>query len=99
MGRGAIRFDSFQNIKDVANGEIFRSLVRKMSCLTAITQTTNELQISEMIDIMNELHIPQMYLIMIVETLNTTKLSEKNINFNVMINHKGKGVNNQYLFL
>lgn len=92
LGRGTIRFRSFQKLKNVAYGEIFRSQARSMYCLTTITQTTNELQISEMIDIMSELHIPQRYLIIFVDTLNTTKLSKITINFNVMINHKGKGV-------
>ena len=82
-------------MKKVANDQIFRSLARRMSCLTTITLTRNELQISEMIDIINELHIPRKYLIIFADTLNTTYLSEKMINFNVMINHKGKGINIQ----
>ena len=53
---------------------------------------TNELEISEMIDIINELPIPKKYLITFVETLDTTKLPERTINFNVIINHRGKGI-------
>ena len=52
----------------------------------------NELEISEMIDITNELPITKKYLITFVETLDTTKLPERTINFNVMINHRGEGI-------
>ena len=86
--------NSFQNMKNMAYGEIFKSLVKRMSCLTTITYTTNEVQVSEMIEVMNELQLPQKYLIIFMETLNITKLSGRMINFNVMINHKGKGVHN-----
>ena len=93
MGRGTIRFNSFKAMKIVAHGQIFRSLAREMSCLTIITQTINGLQISELIDIINELHIPQKYLIIFAETLNTTYLSERLINIEVMIYNVGKGIN------
>ena len=92
LGRGIIRFDSFQNLKNMAHGEILRSLVKRMSCLTTITQMTNESEISEMIDIINELPIPKKYLITFVETLDTMKMPERTINFNVMIYHRGKGI-------
>ena len=84
-------FDSFQHMENVAYGDIFRSVIRRMSCLMTITQMTNEMQISEMINVMNELHVTQKYLVILIDTLNTTMLTKRTINFNVMIYHRGKG--------
>ena len=88
-----MKFDSFENMKNVAYGEIFRSLIRRMSCLMTITQMRNEMQISEMIDVMSELHVPQKYLVILIDTLtlDTTIVTKKTINFNVMIYHRGQG--------
>ena len=53
---------------------------------------SNELEVSKMIDMIHELKIAQKYLIVIMDTLNTTMLGERSINFNVMINHRDAGV-------
>ena len=81
-------FDSIQNLKNVAYGDKFRSVIRRMSCLMIITQMTNEMQISEMIDVMNELHVPKKYLVILIDTLNTTMVTKRTINFDVMIYHR-----------
>ena len=88
---GTVKFDSFQNMKNVANGEIFRSLIRRMSCLMTITQMRNEMQTSEMIDVMNGLHVPQKYLVILVDTFNTSMVTKRTFNFNMMIYHRGEG--------
>ena len=84
-------FDSFQNMMNVAYGDTFRSVIQKMSCMMTITQVTNEMQISEMIDVMNELHVAQKYLVILIDTFNTAMVIKRTINFNVMIYHKGEG--------
>ena len=91
-------FDSFQNMKNVAYGEIFGSVSRSMSCLMTITQMSNEMQISEMIDVMNELHVPQKYLVILINTLNTTMVTKRTINFDVMIYHR-EGIPTCYTIL
>ena len=84
-----MKFDSYQNMKNVANGEIFRSLITRMSCVMIITQMRNEMQISEMIDVMSELHVAQKYLVILIDTFNTAMVTKRTINFNVMIYHRG----------
>ena len=86
-----MKFDSFQKMKNVAYGEIFKSSLRRMSCLMTITQMRNEMQISEMIEIMNEQHVAQKYLVILIDTFNTAMVTKRTINFNVMIYHKGEG--------
>ena len=51
----------------------------------------NELEVSKLIDIMHELLIDHKYLTIIMDTLDTSLLHEKSINFNVIINHRGEG--------
>ena len=86
-----MKFDSFQNMKNVASGEIFRSLIRRMSCLMTITQMRNEMEISEMIDVMNELQVPKKYLVILVDTFNTSMVTKRTINFNMMIHQRREG--------
>ena len=62
-----------------------------MSCLAAVVDVNNELEVSKLIDIMHELQINHKYLTVIMDTLNTSLLHEKSINFNVIINHRGEG--------
>ena len=92
-------FDSFQNMMNVAYGHTFRSVIQKMSCMMTITQVTNEMQIPEMIDVIYELHVPQIYLVILIDTLNTTMVTKRTINFNVMIYHRGEGGPNCYIIL
>ena len=86
-----MKFDSFQKMKNVAYGEIFKSSLRRMSCLMTITQMRNEMQISEMIDVMNELHVARKYLVILIDTFNTAMVTKRTMNFNVMIYHRGEG--------
>ena len=64
-----------------------------------ITQVTNEMQISKMIDVIHESHVPQKYLVILIDTLNTTMVTKRTINFNVMIYHIGEGGPNCYIIL
>ena len=86
-----MKFDSFQKMKNVAYGEIFKSSLRRMSCLMTITQLRNEMQISEMIDVMNELQVPKKYLLILVDTFNTSMVTKRTINFDMMIYNRRKG--------
>ena len=74
------------------DGEKFRSLIAKMSCLIALTEMRNELEVSKMIDFMHDFKIAEKHLIIFMDTLNTTMLGERGINFNVMINHRKTGM-------
>ena len=66
-----------------------------MSCLVAVVDLSNEMEVSTLIDIMHELQIDHKYLTIIMDTLDTSQLHEKSINFNVIINHRGEGNYNQ----
>ena len=95
LGKGSIKFESFNQLKHQADGEKLRSLLMSMSCLMTIIEMSNEMHLSEMIDIVNGLQIAKKYLIIYIEMLNVTMLANRTINFNVMINHRGKGVLNK----
>ena len=92
-----MKFQSFQNLLEIKDGEKFRSLRAMMSCLVTITEMSNESEVSKMIDIMHEFKIAQKHLIIFMDTLNTTLLSERTVNYNVMINHRGTGVLNVHM--
>ena len=97
LGRGAIKFQSFQNLLEVEDSKKFRSVTSRMSCLMTVAEMSNELEVSKMIEIIHELKIAQKYLIIFIDTLNTTVLHERTINFNVMINHGETGVLNVHV--
>ena len=90
FGRGAVKFQRFQNLWHEQDGEAFRSLTTKMSCLIAVAEMSNELEVAKLMDIMHDLKIAQKHLIVVMDTFNTTMLAKRRINFNVMINHRGK---------
>ena len=84
----------FQNLGELLNvkeGEKLKSMTARMSCLMTMTQMNNELDVSKLIDVTNELKISNKYLIIFMETLNATLLRKKVINFNVRIHHKESG--------
>ena len=97
LGRGAIKFQSFQNLLQAGDSKKFRSMTLRMSCLMTVAEISNELEVSKMIEIIHELKIAQKYLIIFIDTLNTTLLHERTINFNVMINHGKTGVLNVHV--
>ena len=57
-----------------------------------IAEMKNEAEMSQLIDIVNEIRVSEKYLIIYIDTLNTVLLQNKTINFNVMINHRDTGV-------
>ena len=94
-GRGTTKFQNFENLLKAKDDGTLGSLEKTMSCLVAVVDVNNELEVSKLIDIMHELQINHKYLTVIMDTLNTSLLHEKSINFNVIVNHRGKG-NNHY---
>ena len=62
-----------------------------MSCLITLAELSNELELITLIEIMNKFKIAKKYLIVTMDTYDTTLFPETIINFNVMINHREKG--------
>ena len=62
-----------------------------MSCLMVIARKHNESEVSQLMDIVNEFRIEKKYLLIFLETFNTTFLRKKTINFNVIISHREPG--------
>ena len=92
LGKGSIKFQNFHQLKHEADGMKLRSVLMSMSCLMTVTEMSNEMHLSEIIEIINGLQIAKKYLIIYIKTLNITMLANRTINFNVMINHRRKGV-------
>ena len=94
FGRGAIKFQRFQNLLQAKDGEEFRSLTTIMSCLMVVAEMSNELEVAKLMDIMHDYKIAKKHLIIFMDAFNTTSSmwSERRINFNVMMHHRGKGM-------
>ena len=88
---------SFQNLYEVKNDGKFRSLIARMSCLVTVAVMQNYAEISQLIDIVNEIRVSKKYLIIFTDTLDATLMQKRTINFNVIINHRHKGVFYAYL--
>ena len=67
------------------------SIMESISCLTTIVQAKNDLEASQMIDIVKQLRVPQKHLIITIPELNINYLQNLTINFNVMIKPQTKG--------
>ena len=83
---------SFQNLYEVTKYGKFRSLMARMSCLVTIAVMRNDAEMSQLIDIVNEIRVYKKYLIIFADTWNTTLMQKRTINFNVNINHRGRGM-------
>ena len=56
-----------------------------------IARKHNESEVSQLIDIVNDLWIEKKYLVVFLETFNATFLKKKTANFNVIINQEEPG--------
>ena len=91
LGRGTIKFQNLGKLMEVKESKKFMSMTARMSCLVTMTQMNNDLEVSQLIDVMNELKIPKKYLIISMKTLNATLLEKKAITFDVIIHHMESG--------
>ena len=98
-GGDTIRFQGVQNLLQEKNYEILRLQVARMSCLVTMALMTDDAEVSQLINIINEMALPKKYLIIIMGTLNATLLHKRAINFNVLIQHHNVGEPFTYLVL
>ena len=91
FGRGTIKFKNLGKLLEVKESKKFMSMTAKMSCLVTMTRMNNDLEVSLLIDVMNDLKISKKHLIISLETLNATLLKKKTITFDVIIHHKESG--------
>ena len=62
-----------------------------MSCLVTMAVMTNDEDVSQLLDTINEMTVLKKYLIIFMDNLNTTLLKKRAINFNALIYHKNAG--------
>ena len=62
-----------------------------MSCLVTMAVMTNDEDVSQLINTINEMTVLKKYLIIFMDTLNTTLLQKSAINFNLLMYHKNAG--------
>ena len=91
FGRGTVKFQNFGELLKVKGSEKFKSMTARIECLKTLAGMNNDLEVSQQIDVVNDLKISKKHLIIVMETLNTTLLRKKAINFNVEIHHKESG--------
>ena len=80
------------------NYEILKLQVARMSCLVTMAVMTNDEDVSQLINTINEMTVLKKYLIVFMDTLNTTLLQKRAINFNVLMYHKNAGEPLIYVF-
>ena len=91
FGRGTINFQNLGELLAINGSDKFKSLVSRINCLKTMAQLNNDLEVSQLIDVMNDLKISKKHLIIFMETLDTTLFRKKAINFNVTILHNESG--------
>ena len=91
FGRGTIKFQNLGELLEVKGSQKFKFMTARMSCLVTMTQLNNDLEVSQLIDVLKELKISKKHLIIFVKNLNVTLLRKKAITFNVIIHHNGSG--------
>ena len=92
FGRGAINFLDHKSLLRMIDEDKLSPLTTRMSCLITVAELSNEVELKTLIDIMKEFKIDKKYLFVTIDTYNATMFHETNINFNVMINHREKGL-------
>ena len=91
FGSSTIKFPNLEALLKVRESEKFKSMMTRMSCLMTKARMNNDLEVSQLVDVVNELNISKKDLTIFMETLNATLLREKAINFNVIIHHNESG--------
>ena len=67
-----------------------------MSCLVTIAETTSDSDISHLIDLVDGLGAVKKNLIIVNTNINLTLPQNRTLNFNVIIEQKGTGINKAY---
>ena len=66
-------------------------MAARIKCLKTKAQLNNDLEVSQLIDVVNDLKISKKHLIVFMETLNATLLRKKPITYNIVIHHYESG--------
>ena len=91
FSRTTVKFQNLGKLLEVNASTKFKTIITKMSCLTTMAQMNKELEVSQLIDIVNEFRISNKSLVIFMESLNATLLRKKTITFNVIIHHNKSG--------
>ena len=67
-----------------------------MSCLVTIAETTSDSDISHLVDLVDGLGAVKKNLIIVNTNINLTLPQNRTLNFNVIIEQKGTGINKAY---
>ena len=90
MGRSSILFENINLLK------ASEMKLASTSCLATVIETNNNEEASEMVDVIAGLSVKEKHLLINMPVINTELLSNKSINFNVImiqkINDTGKHV-------
>ena len=90
LGTSILRFQNDAELLKVDNKPQFSVILTAITCLNIIVESNGD-EVSELIDMFNQLEVKKKYLQFIIPSLNETLLQNKTINSNVMFYHKGSG--------
>ena len=84
----------FRNVTKLLEYQIDGRLIyilKSISCLTTRIQAQNNIEASQVIEIVKQFRVAQKHLIITIPKLDIHGLQNKTINFNVMIKHQTTG--------
>ena len=86
MERTSLKFSKVANLIGVKDDKRMLTIIGLVSCLVFIAEVDNLADISALVDLVNELQVPNKLLILSIPRLDLNLIQNKSINFDVLIN-------------
>ena len=90
IGTSTLRFSNAEELLKVKSNPQFQVISTTVACLNIVVEADGD-EVSQLIDVVNELKVERKYLLLIVSALDLSLMRNKTINFNVMIYNIGTG--------
>ena len=85
-----MRFENAEELLRVKESPLFSSITSSSSCLITVVESGDG-NVLQLLGLVNELNVAKKFLILIVTSLNTSLLRNVTINYNVILDNRGKG--------
>ena len=85
-----MRFQNAEELLRVKDSPLLSSITSSSSCLITVAESSDE-NVLQLLGMVNELNVAKKFLILIVTSLSTTLLRNVTINYNVILDNRGKG--------
>ena len=85
-----LRYNNAKELLKIKNNPQFLLILNAVTCLSIIVEANHD-EVSQLIDMVNELKVEGKYLLLIVPSSELSVMRNKTINYNVVIFDKGSG--------